>query len=116
MLYEKDLDAVLHEIIARWGIPGMAVGVVENDEIVYANGFGVQSLETQSPVTMDSVFSNLFHIQVFRCNSRTPTSQKRKNRTQCPIIHTCPIFAWMMNVTPKSRSSRCSAIHPEYPI
>jgi CubicO group peptidase (beta-lactamase class C family) len=56
MLYEKDLDGVLQEIMAGWDIPGLAVGIVAGAEIVYAKGFGVQSLDTQAPVTLDSVF------------------------------------------------------------
>ena len=42
LVLEKDLDAVLHEIVARWGIPALAVGIVKGDEIVNAKGFGVQ--------------------------------------------------------------------------
>ena len=56
MHYEKELDAVLQEIMTRWDIPGLAIGLVQGDEIVYAKGFGVQSLETQTPVTVDSIF------------------------------------------------------------
>ena len=36
MFYEKELDPVLQEIMTRWDIPGLAVGVVEGDEIIYA--------------------------------------------------------------------------------
>jgi CubicO group peptidase (beta-lactamase class C family) len=56
MLYEKELDSVLQEIMVRWDIPGLAVGLVQSDEIVYAKGFGVQNLETKTPVTLDSIF------------------------------------------------------------
>ena len=45
MIKEKELDHVLQEIIARWGVPGLGVGVVKDSEIVYARGFGMQSLE-----------------------------------------------------------------------
>jgi CubicO group peptidase (beta-lactamase class C family) len=50
------LDSVLKEIVARWGIPGMGIGIIECGEITYARGFGVQSLETKAPVTPDSIF------------------------------------------------------------
>ena len=49
MFDENKLDAVLEEIIARWGIPGLGVGIVHENEIVYAKGFGVQSLDTRAP-------------------------------------------------------------------
>ena len=44
MIKEKELDRVLQEIMTRWGIPGLGVGIVEDGEIVYARGFGVQGL------------------------------------------------------------------------
>jgi CubicO group peptidase (beta-lactamase class C family) len=56
MKHLDNLDLVLKEIIARWGIPGLAVGIVDDNEIAYSRCFGVQSLETQAPVTEDSIF------------------------------------------------------------
>jgi CubicO group peptidase (beta-lactamase class C family) len=45
-MFDQDhLEQVLKEIIAHWGVPGLGVGIVEGEEIVYARGFGVQSLE-----------------------------------------------------------------------
>ena len=31
LLYEKDLDVVLQEIMTRWDIPGLAVGMARGD-------------------------------------------------------------------------------------
>ena len=56
MRYETELDAALQEIVTRWGVPGLAVGIVEGADVVYAQALGVQSLETQAPVTLDSAF------------------------------------------------------------
>lgn len=56
MQFEKELEAVLKEIISRWDLPGLAVGIVQGDEIVYAAGFGVQSLDSCTPVTLESIF------------------------------------------------------------
>ena len=37
-------------------IPGLAVGIVLDDELVFAKGFGAQDLEAKKPVTRDTVF------------------------------------------------------------
>ena len=37
--------------MADLGIPGAAVGIVQNGELVYAQGFGVANPETGAPVT-----------------------------------------------------------------
>jgi CubicO group peptidase (beta-lactamase class C family) len=92
MLYEKDLDVVLQEIMTRWDIPGLAVGIVEGEEIVYAKGFGVQSLETQAPVTLDSVFC----VQsVSKCLVATAVMQmveRGKLDLDTPLVQYLPYF------------------------
>ncbi len=92
MDYVNDLDLVLQEIMAGWDIPGMAVGIVEGDEIVYAKGFGVQSLQTQIPVTLDSVFC----IQsVSKCFVATAVMQMVERGTldlDTPLVQTLPYF------------------------
>ncbi len=37
-------------------VPGLALGIVMDGELVYANGFGIQKVSTTTPVTPDSVF------------------------------------------------------------
>jgi len=37
-------------------LPGMAVGIVVADELVYARGFGFRDLDTKAPVDADTVF------------------------------------------------------------
>jgi CubicO group peptidase (beta-lactamase class C family) len=92
MIYEEDLDAVLREIIVHWGIPGMAVGTVEDDEIVYAEGFGVQSLETQAPVTMESMFSVCSISKSFVATAVVQLAECGKIDLNAPIIQYLPYF------------------------
>ncbi|RFF26563.1 class A beta-lactamase-related serine hydrolase [Wenzhouxiangella sp. 15181] len=50
------LDSVLEDLRAAHDVPGLAVGILENSEPVYAKGFGVRSLETDAPVDADTLF------------------------------------------------------------
>ncbi|MCE5206865.1 MAG: class A beta-lactamase-related serine hydrolase [Chloroflexi bacterium] len=92
MLYEKELDTVLKEIIARWGIPGMAVGLVQGDQVVYAEGFGVQSLETQKPVTLDSVFCTASVSKCFTATAVMQLAERGKINLDAPVIQYLPYF------------------------
>ena len=56
MIEQEKLDSILKDIMRGWGIPGLGVGLVRAGEIVYAKGFGVQSLDTGTPVTEESIF------------------------------------------------------------
>jgi CubicO group peptidase (beta-lactamase class C family) len=50
------LDAWIEQEMAHWRIPGMAVGVVRNDSLVYARGFGVLGLDDPRPVDENTLF------------------------------------------------------------
>lgn len=50
------LDGVAWDLMARTGVPGLAIAVVHDDKVVYANGFGVRSLRHRAPVDANTVF------------------------------------------------------------
>jgi CubicO group peptidase (beta-lactamase class C family) len=92
MLNKENLDIVLQEIMVRWDVPGLAVGIVEGDNIVYTKGFGVQSLQTQTPVTPVSVFC----VQsISKCFVATATMQlvaQGRLELDAPIVRYLPYF------------------------
>lgn len=49
-------DAYLESLFPQTGIPGAAVVVVQNDEIIYLNCFGVKDLTTQALVGPNTLF------------------------------------------------------------
>lgn len=50
------LDGVIADVMARSGIPGLAVAVVHQGKTVYAKGFGVRKLGEPDTVDADTVF------------------------------------------------------------
>ena len=50
------IDALIQEMMARNHLPGFALGVVKDGELVYAKGFGVTNLDGGAPVTPQTVF------------------------------------------------------------
>src|SRR6185369_15761946 len=51
-----DLAALVRRLMARDQIPGVAVGVVERGELVFAHGFGYRDVDDRLPVTLDTLF------------------------------------------------------------
>lgn len=49
-------EAYARSTIDQWQTPGVAIGIVAGDELVYAKGFGVRRLGGQDPVDADTVF------------------------------------------------------------
>jgi CubicO group peptidase (beta-lactamase class C family) len=92
MLNYAALDAVLEEIVARWGIPGLGVGIVEGDEILYARGFGVQSLDTGAPVTPESVFCVASITKCFVATAMMQLVEQGRLDLDAPLVDYLPDF------------------------
>ena len=52
------IDGLVSAEMSRQKIPGMAVAVVKNGEVVVAKGYGFANLEHQVPVTTHSIFQS----------------------------------------------------------
>jgi CubicO group peptidase (beta-lactamase class C family) len=50
-----DLDALIQDQMARWTVPGVAVGILR-DDAVETKGYGVASIETGQPVAAETLF------------------------------------------------------------
>ena len=48
--------ALARKAIADKAAPGLAIGVVFNDKLIYAEGFGVRNITSGQPVDADTVF------------------------------------------------------------
>lgn len=51
------LDAYIEAALDEWGIPGMAVAVIRDDQVVYARGFGERALGNGQPVDEHTLFA-----------------------------------------------------------
>ncbi len=51
-----ELNVLAPQMLARTGIPGLAIAVVSDDRVVYLKGFGVREAGTDRAVDSDTVF------------------------------------------------------------
>jgi CubicO group peptidase (beta-lactamase class C family) len=51
-----DLEAYTASAMQAFGVPGLAIGVVAGDRLVYAKGFGVRSKAGRAPVDARTIF------------------------------------------------------------
>ncbi len=53
---EAGLDRAVGEFLVRHEVPGAAVGIVRDGELIFARGYGVRSLERREPVQAGTLF------------------------------------------------------------
>ncbi|QPM68891.1 serine hydrolase [Atribacter laminatus] len=51
-----DFEAYAEQARKDWGIPGMAISIVQGDEMIYAKGFGVKKVGESDPVDEQTIF------------------------------------------------------------
>ena len=52
-----DLDVLIRREMERGRLPGLAIALVDGDEIVWSRGYGCADLESKEPVTPSTVFA-----------------------------------------------------------
>lgn len=62
-LQRQQVEALVPQIeshikasMEAWQVPGLAIGIVAEDELVYAKGFGVREINSSDPVDTDTLF------------------------------------------------------------
>jgi CubicO group peptidase (beta-lactamase class C family) len=53
---EFEMRARVNEILNRWPTVGLAVGVVRNGRLAFFHGHGLADIESNTPITEDTVF------------------------------------------------------------
>ncbi len=86
---DKELEARTRERMARWRIPGVAVGELSADMRALA-GFGVASLETGFPVRPDSLFQIGSISKVFTATLVMMLVEEGKLDLNTPVIASLP--------------------------
>lgn len=89
---EEKIDLLIKDYLQEAGTPGIAVGVIEKGELVYAKGFGVMSLETNDPVTENTIFHMASVSKTFVATSIMQLVEKEKVRLDDPVIKHLPYF------------------------
>jgi CubicO group peptidase (beta-lactamase class C family) len=50
-------DSFLNDAIKAWEIPGLAIAIVKDGEIIFAQGFGLRDVQNKLPVTPKTLFA-----------------------------------------------------------
>jgi CubicO group peptidase (beta-lactamase class C family) len=52
----RAVEQTVNESLKAWRVPGVAVAIVHNGEVIYLKGFGVRSVDGKDAVTPDTIF------------------------------------------------------------
>jgi CubicO group peptidase (beta-lactamase class C family) len=92
----KNLDdqfsPLIQDVMGSHQLPGLAIGVVADNEIVYARGLGVKSTETREPITMTTLFHMASISKPFVATAIVQLVERGKVQLDAPVITYLPYF------------------------
>ena len=88
----KDLDRIINEYITAEFVPGLSVGVVYNNEVIYTKGFGVKNVDTKEPIDENSLFHMASVSKTFVATGIMQLVQQGKIHLDEYVIEYLPYF------------------------
>src|SRR5689334_4593475 len=89
---ERLFSAWLEGQIAYRGLPGIAVGVVSDQDLVWASGFGFADLKAKIPMTPTTKFRMASHSKLFTAIAIMQLREQGKLRLDDPVSTYLPWF------------------------
>ena len=91
-LLEEQLSPRLEKIMLGFDLPGLAIGVVQEGEIIYAKALGYSNLETQDPLTLQSIFHMASISKPFVATAIMQLAERGKLSLDDPVKKYLPYF------------------------
>lgn len=89
---QANLEPIVNETIEAHDLPGLAVGIVKDKEIVYARGFGFKNIDTREPITATTIFHMASISKPFVATAVMQLVEKEKIDLNAAIIDYLPYF------------------------
>jgi CubicO group peptidase (beta-lactamase class C family) len=85
-------EAWMNEQMAYRGLPGIAAGVVYDQELVWARGFGYADVDRRTPAKPDTIFRMASHTKMFTATAIMQLRDAGKLRLDDPVSKYLPWF------------------------
>lgn len=86
------LDAYIEQARRDWKVPGLAVAIVKDGQVLHAKGYGVRSLETGEPVTEETLFAMASTTKAMTAAALAMLVDEEKVDWDDPVVKYLPDF------------------------
>jgi CubicO group peptidase (beta-lactamase class C family) len=87
---DQSLTPLIEQVMKSHDLPGLAIGIVAENQIVFAKGFGVQSIDSREPVTIRTVFHMASVSKPFVATGIMQLVEQGKIRLDDPVVKHLP--------------------------
>src|SRR5260370_1468092 len=83
-------DAFMEKTLKDWNAPGIGVGIVVGDKLVFAKGYGYRDYEKKLPVTAQTMFTIASNTKLFTAVAAGMPGEVGKRTVDRPIKESVP--------------------------
>ncbi|MEK6302364.1 MAG: serine hydrolase [Acidobacteriota bacterium] len=93
----QGFDAFMEKTLKDWNAPGIGVGIVVNDKLVFARGYGYRDVEKKSPITSRTMFPIASNTKLFTAVAAGFLVEEGKLTWDRPIRESVPSIEFYDN-------------------
>jgi CubicO group peptidase (beta-lactamase class C family) len=90
-------DAFMEKTLKDWNAPGIGVGIVVNDQLVFAKGYGYRDYEKKLPITANTLFPIASNTKLFTAVAAGFLVEEGKLTWDRPIRESVPTIEFYDN-------------------
>ena len=88
----RELEQYCREIVEKYKIPGVAMGLAKDEELLWEKGYGYRDVEKELALTIDTVFGIGSITKSFTCVAIMQLQEAGKLSVHDPVINYLPEF------------------------
>jgi len=112
----NQIDSIIRQQIADKHIIGVSVGIMQNGQTVFARGYGVANLQSETPVTPNTMFAIGSVTKQFTCSSLLMLQEQHKLSINDPVAKYFPQLTRARDITLKDLGGHLSGYRDYYPL
>lgn len=91
------IDRYIDSLIKEWNVPGLALGVVYKDQLIYAKGYGYRDLEKKLSVDANTIFPIASNTKLFTATASAMLAEEGKLSLDKPVRNYMPSLNFFNN-------------------
>ncbi len=86
------LDSYFENSIKEWKVPGMAIGIIKGDSLIFSKGYGYRNIKKKKPVTPQTIFPIASNTKAFTAASIAILVDEGKLKWDTKVKSILPYF------------------------
>lgn len=112
--FERKIDSIIVKKMNTYNIPGLSIGIVKSDSIIYSKGYGIKNITSKEAVTANSNFHTASISKLFTAQSIMILVQENKINLENKLTEIIPELKYkderIKNITIKSLLNHTSGL------